>query len=341
MFCVKCGNDTEYTIDGLCMDCFLDGREIITIPAYLDLERCTNCLEFRIDGSWKSLELQDAVEDTASDNLMVINEATVLEIATGAAELDPRNYHVDVEVTTDVEGHVSTGSCSTTVRIKNTVCKRCSRQLGNYYEATLQIRAGGKSLDDKIRDEIVRKVRDEVEQMARNNRQLFITSVTEVTGGVDMLLSSISMGRTLARNLESTYGAEFKESSKLVGKTADGEDLYRLTYLVRLPEYHVNDVVRYHDVPYKLLSIGKNGMRLLNLRNHSETTVKRNDTKAVRSLSQYDELKDATVVSRSDNEIQVLDPADYSTKDLLAPNGNEVGDTVKVISYDDVLYYVP
>lgn len=341
MFCVKCGTEGKETINGLCVDCFLDGREIVTLPHHLDLERCTNCLEFSMDGSWKALDLIEAVEDTAADSLMVIREATVLDVGTGAEELDDKNFLVTAEVETDVDGYVSTETCSTTVRLKNTVCKRCSRQLGNYYEATLQIRNGSKTLEDDIRDEIVRKVRDEVEQMARNNRQLFITKVTEVTGGVDILLSSISLGRTLARDLESSYGADFKESSKLVGKTSDGQDMYRLTYLIRLPDYHVNDVVRFNNRPYKLVSISKNGAKLMSLNDFRETTVKRGDLRSIKLLEERKDLKEAIVISRSGNEIQVMSPSDYSTVDLKVPEDQQIGDNVSVVYVDDVLYYVP
>lgn len=283
----------------------------------------------------------EAVEDTAADNLKVIREANVLEIGTGAEELDERNFLVTVEVDTDVDGYVSKESCSTTVRIKNTVCKRCSRQLGNYYEATLQIRSGSKTLEDSIRDEIVRKIRDEVEQMAHNNRQLFITRVTEVTGGVDILLSSISLGRTLARNLESSYGADFKESSKLVGKTSDGQDMYRLTYLIRLPDYHVNDVIRFNDLPYKLASISKNGAKILSLIDFREMTVKRGDIRSIKLFEERKNMKEAMVISHSGNEIQVMDPSNYSTVDLKVPEGQHIGETVNVVNVDEVMYYVP
>ena len=46
-------------------------------------------------------------------------------------------------------------------------------------------------------------------------------------------------------------------------------------------------------------------------------------------------------ISRSGTEIQVLHPSNYSTVDLKVPEGFEAGETVKVVSIDDVLYLVP
>lgn len=340
MFCVKCGKKGRDTIDGLCIECFLDGRDIIALPHHVDLERCTNCEEFLINGRWQPVDLLEAVEDAAADSLMVMTEATVLDIGTGTEEQDPRNFLVTVEAVTDVEGIVSTDQRTTTVRIKNTVCKRCSRQLGNYYEATLQIRSAGK-LSDNERDEIIRKIRDDVEEMAKNNRQLFITKVEEVSGGIDMLMSSISMTRSLAKDICDSYGGEFKESSKLVGKTSGGEDMYRLTYLIRLPEYHVGDIVDLRGIPHRLLWMGKNGVKLLNLNDFRETTVRKSDMKNLKFLLSKEDITETVVVSASGNEVQVLHPTTYRTVDLKVPEGSEIGEAANVVTIDDIMYFIP
>jgi len=340
MFCVRCGKE-ESVADGMCIECFLEGKDIVAMPHHVDLERCTSCEEFFIDGQWRRSELKEAVEDSAVAVMTAIPEAKILSVGTTSRELDPRNHLVSAEADTDVGGVRSTSTVSTTVRVKNTVCKRCSRQLGNYYEATLQIRSAERTLDDDARDEIVRRVRHDVEVASKNNRGLFITKVVEVAGGVDILLSSISTGRTIARDLADSYGGEYKESSKLVGKTEEGTDMYRLTYLVRLPEYHVGDIVRLNDEIFRLNWIGKNGGKVTRLRDFRETTVKRSDMDSVRTILTKDDLKEATVVSRSAGEIQVLHPGNYSTVDLRVPENAEIGETVKVASVDGELFYVP
>ena len=47
------------------------------------------------------------------------------------------------------------------------------------------------------------------------------------------------------------------------------------------------------------------------------------------------------MVSRSGSEIQVLHPDNYSTVDLRVPEDAEIGDSVRVVTIDDVLYFVP
>jgi nonsense-mediated mRNA decay protein 3 len=62
---------------------------------------------------------------------------------------------------------------------------------------------------------------------------------------------------------------------------------------------------------------------------------------SIKVYERSDELREATVISQSGSEIQVMHPDNYSTIDLRIPEGYEVGDTVKVVNIDDVLYMVP
>ena len=65
MFCVKCGEEDVETINGLCLNCFLDGRKLISMPHHVDLMRCANCEEFSVSDQWVKKTLEQAVEDIA------------------------------------------------------------------------------------------------------------------------------------------------------------------------------------------------------------------------------------------------------------------------------------
>lgn len=340
-FCVKCGRDCEESLDGLCIDCWLDGRRLTELPHHVDLRVCTNCGEYEFGDRWLRRDRLVAVQDAAADALSVIRDAVPVSIATEAEEQDPHVYVVRVRTVCDVMGYEAEDEASTIVRIKNTVCRRCSRQLGSYYEAILQIRTGSGKLSDAEREETLALVENSVARQAATNRSLFITKMELVTGGVDVYLSSMSLGKSLARELADAYCAETKESPKLVGQTTDGQDMYRITYLVRLPEYHVGDVVVFQGRHCKLSRVNGNGGRVVDLLDFRDRSVRRQDMSAIKLYAQASELQDATVISRSGSEIQVLDPSNYSTVDLRVPEGSEIGDSVKVVRIEDVLYYVP
>ncbi|MDR2865861.1 MAG: hypothetical protein LBV13_00425 [Methanomassiliicoccaceae archaeon] len=341
MFCVKCGNEGE-TFDGLCISCFLNGKELIALPHHVDLERCASCEEFRSGGSqWSKKEQHRAIEDAALDALTAISGLHIMSAGALAVTQDPRNFLVKVDAQGELGGRIVTAEAETLVRIKNNVCQKCSRQLGNYYESTLQVRSGTKELPTDLRDEAVRHVRNRIESMSSLNRQIFLTKVEEVPGGVDMLLSSNSLGKALAKELSDHYGAEMKESSKLVGKTEDGADMYRTTFLVRMPEYHLNDIVMYEGRAYKLAGISKDNGKLVRLGDFHTMSIRRTQMSSLRVHTAYGEFRKATVVSRSKEEIQVLHPVNYSTVDIKIPEDAEIGESVDIVDVDDTLFFVP
>ena len=340
-FCVKCGIDCEDTINGLCLECFLNGRELMKLPHHVDLQRCTNCEEYYIRERWIPMDEADAVEETAISGISIIAEGELISVGTFADKQDDRTFQVTIQADIGVGGRITDAECKTLVRLKNTVCKKCSRQLGNYYEATLQIRSGDKGLTDELRDETVRRVRDSVELQSKTNRGLFITKVQEVRGGVDIQLSSTSLARSLTKDLIEAYGAESQESASLVGQTSDGLDMYRLTFLVRLPSYHIGDILEMNGKPHLLSGLNKTGGRLTSLNDFRDTSARKNEIQAMKILAKVSDRKDAIVLTSTSTEVQVMHPTNYSTIDLRIPQDAEIGETVQVVQIEDVLYYVP
>ncbi|MBR7124908.1 MAG: hypothetical protein IKC93_08630 [Candidatus Methanomethylophilaceae archaeon] len=338
---MKCGIDCEDTINGLCLECFLNGRELMKLPHHVDLQRCTNCEEYYIRERWIPMDEADAVEETAISGISIIAEGELISVGTFADKQDDRTFQVTIQADIGVGGRITDAECKTLVRLKNTVCKKCSRQLGNYYEATLQIRSGDKGLTDELRDETVRRVRDSVELQSKTNRGLFITKVQEVRGGVDIQLSSTSLARSLTKDLIEAYGAESQESASLVGQTSDGLDMYRLTFLVRLPSYHIGDILEMNGKPHLLSGLNKTGGRLTSLNDFRDTSARKNEIQAMKILAKVSDRKDAIVLTSTGTEVQVMHPTNYSTIDLRIPQDAEIGETVQVVQIEDVLYYVP
>ena len=263
------------------------------------------------------------------------------EVSARAEPTDPRNFEGEVEVTLDIDGHEETVRDRTIVRVKNTVCQRCSRQLGNYYESILQVRSPEKELEKSLQAEVLESVLDKVDQQSRSNRQIFISKVEEMHGGLDFYLSSISLGKGLSRDLVNEYGAELKESSTLVGRKDDGSDMYRVTYLVRMPVYKQGDVVLQNDVPHHIVSLSKNAVKLLNLRDFRIQTVKPADMRALKVVRKREEIQDAVVVNAGEGEAQVLHPGNFRTVDIRLPTGFQAGETVRVVEHEGEILLIP
>lgn len=339
MFCVKCGAEDKEIMDGLCIDCFFNGRKLLSMPHHVNLFRCTNCEEYSIKDDWVKRTQEEAIIDIALTQLSAIPEAKVVSVGAVVETQDERTFVVHVQADMDIKGFKATEETSIIVRLKNSVCKRCSRQLGSYYEAIIQLRTGEKTLDDDIRDEIVRWIRDTVEVQSKTNRSLFITKVEEVAGGVDFYLSSISLGKSLTRTLYERYAADVKESAKLITTSSDGLEVYRVTYLVRLPQYHVGDIVKHNERVCQLTTINKTGGKLMDLVTFREFSVKKSELLDVKILMKKKDITQAVVVSKSDVEVQVLHPKTYLTLDLKIPKNTDVGEIIPVADIDGELYY--
>ena len=340
-FCVKCGTDVEQPVDGLCIECYLDGREFTSLPQYMDLDVCAVCHEFYMKNRWIDRETRKAVEDAAVNELRVIEGSRVISISTYSKVLDPKTYEVHVIAELSVRDVTIESEAVTTVRIKNTVCKRCSRVQGSYYESILQVRSEERALDGDTVDEAVRTVMKYVDREAETNRQYFISKVVKIHGGVDFYISSIALGRILSKKISDKYCGETKESFKLVGRKPDGQDMYRITYLVRLPKFKVGDVVIWKDRYFRLSSISATGGRLISLKEFKPKSIPRADMSNMKVYRTEDELIDATVVSGNPPEIQVLNPTTLETVDMKVPKDADLGETVKVIDIEGTMYYVP
>ncbi len=340
-FCVKCGIDCDSTIDGLCLECFLDGRVLTVLPHHVDLQMCANCGEFFYGDAWIQKSKDEAIEDAAVDSLQAIKEAKVKEVSVYSEEQDGANYMVTVAALLDVQGCETESEASTIVRMKNTVCKRCSRQLGSYYESILQVRSGEKNLDPALAKEVLTRAENHVYQQSKHNREIFISKAEQVPGGIDLYLSSIQLGKSMAKHLADMYSAETKEAAKLVGRAEDGQDMYRVTYLVRLPEYHVGDTVILDGRYLYLSRVSGGGGKVVDLMNFRERSVRYTDMSRLKVHQKAADMPSAAVISRKSAEIQVLHPSNYSAIDLRIPEGAEIGDTVTVTDVDGILYYVP
>ncbi len=340
-FCVRCGADVENPIDGLCIECYLDGREFTSLPEYIDLEACAVCKEFYVGGKWVPDEKRRTIEDSAVDNMYVLEDCRVLSIATRSKMQDPKTYKVNITTDLSVRGTPVTSESETVVRIKNTVCKRCSRVQGSYYESILQIRSEERTLDGDVVNDVIKKITRYVDFQSKNNRQYFISKTERIHGGVDFYISSLSLGKILAKMISDKYCGDSKESFKLVGRKPDGQNMYRVTYLVRLPRFKEGDVVIFKNGYYRLKRILPAGGRLVSLKDFRDKHVQRADMPLLKVYRTEDEFMEATVISGNPPEVQVLNPLTYETMDMKVSKDVEIGSQIKVIDIDGILHYVP
>jgi nonsense-mediated mRNA decay protein 3 len=340
MFCVKCGREGR-TYDSLCSECYLQSNRFTSIPEFLDLNVCAHCDEYLMDKRWVRYDDQEeAVKDFAADSVLLRQDAHVSELEMAVKRTDDKTYevhmiahlmHEDLEVDEELD---------TTVRIKRNVCPKCNKIQGNYFESIVQIRPSDKRFSEQEKEEVLHRALAYVDGAAKESREAFIAKVTQAHGGFDLYVSTIALGKALSRDLISTYGAEYKESSSLQGQK-DGHDIYRVTYLVRLPPYRVRDIVSINDRLYLVHSSGPQSAKLRDLKSNELLVVPNSDLREVKVAGTKEDVQDAVVLTETEREFQVMHPVTYKTVEIRKPrNFKRSGETVKVFPYEGELYFI-
>ena len=343
-FCVKCGAEGP-TYRSLCERCFLEGKVYSALPDHVDLFQCVHCDDYLIDGKWSKVERrEEAAEREVEASIDINKEATVRNAGIHAERIDDANYQVGVTIGLTVETLEIDEALSTIVRFKNTSCPRCNKLMGNYYEGTLQVRTRDRKMPEDLQDEILDRIYKLVNEHKKNDRELFVSKVSKLTttyGGIDVLLSSSTVGRMISRDLADQYAAEVQETAKLVTQK-EGKDMYRVTFVVRLPAYRFGDIVMYDKKMYLVGALRATTTKLTNMRTTQAFMVSNADMTSAKVIGRKEDLLEAVVLNETDREVQVMHPTNYRTFDLKKPPKFErKGDTVKVFQYEEEYLLLP
>ena len=330
MFCVECGKVGK-TYDGLCESCHLSRRHFVSLPEIIDVQVCGTCFAARIGKNWvPALSVEKAIRLTVEASLEKERSVTDAEIRLELRQRDLRNYLADATVAFTAEDFSAEKQFKINVRLKKDTCQRCGKKSGHYYEATIQLRGPQEgSLAKRLsaaRDEIIGRV----DRQSLQNRELFISREEKVNGGYDFYISSTSVAKSLAKDISRMFGASSKVSNSLVGKK-DGQELTRMTYLIRLPEYSPGDILLLDGRYYLLRSFDGNKLALTDLLLWQESTMTIGRLSTIEVAARRDELTVATVITDSANELQILDPGSNTPVDIIKPK--KFGDRRSTVSF--------
>jgi len=318
--CIVCGKD-EVFLNNTCKDCFSAKHTLVTIVNRFNLNICYFCASAKVKKSWVEYQnRQEAMEAAVVRELHVDHMSTVVRADIDFEPLDEHSINAHVTVMLSVQGEELTEGVNTTLNLSNGVCDNCSRAVGNYYEAIIQIRAVDRPLFPDEHDEIMDLVKDLVGEENSTDSSVFISKVEELKTGTDFYLSSSSTGLNLMRRLSKQYGGQTKQSSKLVGRK-DGRDLCRTTYLVRLPNWRRGDVVDIDGRYYVVLRMEPSKLISLDLATRKQATFKTNKLKNVKVHRKAEISYNAVVVNIFKRELSLLDPITMETKTILIPEG--------------------
>ncbi len=204
MICPKCGADEKEKkfIGPFCIDCY---EFKIKLPKKdLYIEQCVKCKRIRLKGKWQEFSKKDISE-------------YITKKCKG--EFDNAKFNIDTNeilFKINIDGKEVEINKRIKFEIKKTMCKDCSRRLGGYYEAIIQLRGNEKKIEKWFK------------KIPGALKKTYITKIEELKEGINLYVGSYRE----VQKFMSKYGFKPIVTKKLVG-VDQGKRLYRSTFLLR------------------------------------------------------------------------------------------------------------
>jgi nonsense-mediated mRNA decay protein 3 len=341
MFCVECGKEGKIFRDGSCLSCYLKTHTFTEGPDILDLTICPHCGSNKFKNTWYSEHIGDFLRKVIKSNFKISKELENLDINTECSDTKD-GLKCKVTISGLIDDRDILEEHDILFRFERTVCDVCSKRFGGYHEAIVQIRADSRKLKIDELKNIETSIKGLIEDLqAKGNRALFITDIAEEHGGLDFFLSEKSAGLVVAKKIQEQYGGEIKQSSKNIGMK-DGKQIYRMTYLIRLPSYEKGIFLKYNNSYYQIITFHGNMVKLIDLSNWNELTFDVKSIQKASNLGKEDLTKEMILVSQNNDEVQVMDQKNYEIKVIKKPKPISFeSKTIRIVKLEDKFFLIP
>ena len=344
MFCVECGSTEKKMVGNICIDCFLKDFQMIEIPERIEVQICSHCNSKLEEGKWseENIPKEEIIYRALERNIQiddeVENEIINLEIdqmkgtiASCYVEVVGEVYDTQIEETHDTE-----------VKILKTVCPTCSKLQAGYYESVIQFRADNREIKNEEYSKADEVVERTLIKQSKKDKLAYCPQIAKLKEGYDYYIGSLKSGRKVAEALTDEFGGVVKESPRLISEDkSTGKGLYRIWISVRIPEAEIDDFIEYENKIIQITSVSKNSFVGMNIKTNKKHNIPMKNMEDIKLVKKSEEIETATVISKSPQFIQILDPIDYSTVDLdMKEEYNEinVGEEVKLIRINNNIY---
>ena len=360
-FCPRCGDpvsEREEPLPGeprerdrvLCDACYLADFELVDAPERVEVTVCSGCGAVHRGNRWVDVGARDYTDvavDEVSEALAVHVNAEDVRWGVEPEQVDRNAIRMHCTFAGVVRGVRVEEEAVVPVKISRGTCDRCGRISGGSYAAEVQVRGRERVPDPEEQSRAVEIAESLVaEREADGDRESFLTEVTERPEGTDVKLSTNKLGKAVAARITEELGGSYTEAPTLVTEDGDGNEVYRVTFAVRLPKFRPGDVIDPDDGggPVLVRSVRGNlkGVRLATGEPY-EARFEEGETPDAETVGEADDAVETTVVTVEDeNAVQVLDPDTYEAVTVARPPGiGEDVATVDVVSTESGPYVVP
>ncbi|MGD0327663.1 MAG: NMD3-related protein [Halobacteriota archaeon] len=334
--CPSCGEPS----DGICERCLAQDRNIAAVPGVLTIKICPMCSDHFFRGHWRDEDLDHAITRVVEEALTIdADEATVKVILN---EVTPTMVRARVEVDVPHLGETQHKSYDVDVRVDRATCDRCCRVSGGYYESKVQIRADRRMPDESELHRAVEIVTRTIESAQKADRLAFIAKTIQLREGLDLYVGTVKAAKRIVRALVREMGGSFSDSAKLVGRR-DGKDIYRVTFVVRLPEFPTGAIISAKQHIYEICSI-TSATNAVDLETGQSAALKVEDLRNAQLLGARSDAKRTVLVSIDADEAHLLDPETYVTLAIKRPAyvcKDDEGREIQVVKTREGVFILP
>ena len=344
MFCPECGSTDKEMVGDICIDCFLKEFQMIKLPKRIEVQICSHCNSKLEEGKWSDefIPEDEIIYRALERNIKIADEVSDEIINLEIDQMKGTLANCFVEVVGEVHGVQIEEIHECEVKILKTVCPSCSKVQSGYYETVVQFRADNREIKSEEytkADEIVERT---LIKQSKRDKLAYCPQKAKLKEGYDYYIGSFKSGNKVAEALKEEFGGIIKESPRLISEEKfNRKGLYRVWISVRIPEFEVNDFIRFERKILEVKSIGKNSLVGVDNTTNKKHNIPMKNMEDIELVKKANEIEITTIISKSPSIIQILDPSDYSAVDLEMKeefSNYNIGDEIKLIKIDDYIY---
>ncbi|MFB6123279.1 MAG: 60S ribosomal export protein NMD3 [Haloferacaceae archaeon] len=360
-FCPRCGDPVpagDRPLPGaprdhdesLCDACYFEDFDLVDAPDRIEVRVCSGCGAVHRGNRWVDVGARDYTDvavDEVSEALGVHVDARDVSWAVDPEQVDQNTIRMHCHFQGVVRETFLEERTTVPVMISRQTCTRCGRIAGGYYASVVQVRAEDRTPTPEERRRATEIAETYVaDREADGDREAFITETDDVDDGVDLKLSTNQLGKDVATRITRELGGSVESYPTLVTEDSDGNEVYRVTFAVRLPRFTPGHVIDPNDGdgPVLVRSVSGNlkGTRLTTGADY-ESAFEADGTPDATELGSVEDATETTVVTVEDEHaVQVLDPETYEAKTVPRPDYVDAdAETVPVLKSRAGLHVLP
>ena len=300
MFCPECGSTDKEMVGDICIDCFLKEFQMIELPERIEVQICSHCNSKLEEGKWSDefIPEEEIIYRALEKNIKIADEVENEDINLEIDQIKGTIASCYVEVVGEVHGTQIDEVHETEVKLLKTVCPTCSKVQSGYYETVIQFRADSREIkpqEYKKADEVVERT---LIKQSKKDKLAYCPQIAKLKEGYDYYIGSFKTGKKVAEALTEEFGGIIKESPRLISEDkSTGKGLYRIWISVRIPEFEIDDFIKYENKIIQVSAITKSSVMGQELSNDKKHNIPMKNMEDIELVKKASEIETSTIIS--------------------------------------------